>query len=189
MKAIIGLGNPGKKYENTRHNVGFMAVDLVARQCGGTFSSGRGAYYLAKIHLKGQPTLLIKPTTYMNLSGEAALHVINYYGIEDLTDVLIVLDDFNIPFGTLRIRPEGSAGGQNGLKSIIRLLKTEKIPRLRIGIGDPRSDAVSHVLSTFSRKESEDLAIMLQWTSDAISSFIENGIESTMNQYNRNYLT
>ena len=113
----------------------------------------------------------------------------NYYSIENLTDILIVLDDFNIPFGTLRLRPEGSAGGQNGLKSIIRLLKTDQIPRLRIGIGDPQSDAVSHVLSTFSRKENDDLAIVLEWSVDAISSFVENGIETTMNQYNRNYLT
>jgi len=185
---IVGLGNPGPEYQMTRHNAGYLALDLFAKQKKLTFKKGRGPYYISTFKLEKNSVVLVKPTTFMNLSGVAVREVIQYYKVEDLSKILIVLDDINLPFGTIRIRPSGSDGGQKGLRSVINLLGTQNIPRLRIGIGNNFSDAVKYVLSPFSKSEKEDLDIVLQWTVEAIESFIINGIDFTMSRFNKHVL-
>lgn len=190
MYIIIGLGNPGEEYAQTRHNVGFMVVDKLHEKYGRRFKKGRGPYFQEKVLLRNKPVLFVKPATYMNLSGNAVRHIVDYYKITDLGKLLIVLDDFNIPFGSLRLKPDGSAGGQNGLNSIFQALHTRQIPRLRIGIGNsrvqPGRDTKNFVLSTFNKSEQKKLPEVIDWAANAAESFIENGIDATMNQYNRN---
>jgi len=187
---IVGLGNPGEEYVQTRHNVGFMVLDKLREKYGSRFKKGHGPYFQEKALLINKPVLLVKPATYMNLSGNAVRHIVDYYKITDFAKILIILDDFNIPFGSLRLKPNGSAGGQNGLNSIFQALHTRQIPRLRIGIGNsqvrPGSDAKSFVLSRFNKREQKELPEVIEWAANAAESFIEEGIEATMNQYNRN---
>lgn len=188
MHALIGLGNPGKNYENTRHNVGFMVLDKLANQYQGSFKKGKGPYVQTKIHIQGKPTLLIKPTTFMNLSGQAVRHVYDYYDFDSYSHLLIVIDEFNLPFGTLRLKPSGSAGGQKGLKSILQSLHTNEVPRMRIGIGNEFANASSYVLSPFSKKEQKELPLIIDTAADAAEHFVSRGIEDTMNSFNRNLL-
>ncbi|MGH1363554.1 MAG: aminoacyl-tRNA hydrolase [Calditrichia bacterium] len=188
MYALIGLGNPGKNYEHTRHNVGFMVLDELANRHHGTFKKGKGSYVQTKVTLQGVPTLLIKPTTYMNLSGQAVRQVYDYYNLESCSRLLIVIDEFNLPFGTLRLKSSGSAGGQKGLKSILQTLHTNEVPRMRIGIGNEFANASSYVLSPFSKKEQKDLPLIIQTAADAAEYFVSKGIEDTMNTFNRNLL-
>lgn len=190
MYIIVGLGNPGEEYVQTRHNVGFMVLDNLHEKYGSRFKKGRGPYFQEKVLLRKKPVLFVKPATYMNLSGNAVRHIVDYYKITDFAKILIILDDFNIPFGNLRLKPNGSAGGQNGLDSILQALHTRQIPRLRIGIGNsraqPGSDAKSFVLSKFNKREQKELPEVIEWATNAAVSFVENGIDTTMNQYNRN---
>lgn len=188
MFVIVGLGNPGDQYALTRHNIGFMAVEKVNERLQGTFKKGKGAYVYSKVRIGSHPVLLVKPTTYMNLSGQAVHQVVDYFKIQDLSKLLIVLDDFHLPFGTLRLKPSGSAGGQKGLQSILQALKTTHIARLRIGIGNGFTDASAYVLSPFNRNEQKELPHILEWAADAIESFVAHGIEASMSQFNRNVL-
>ncbi|NIW80042.1 MAG: aminoacyl-tRNA hydrolase [Calditrichae bacterium] len=185
MFVIIGLGNPGERYAKSRHNIGFMVVDRINERFSGNFKKGKGKFFLSKINIKGLPVLLIKPLTYMNLSGEAVQQVMSFYKTEDFSKILIVLDDFNLPFGTLRLRPGGSDGGQKGLASILQTLKTEQIPRLRIGIGGQIQDATNYVLASFNRQEQKQLPQIIDWAADAAESFVTTDIAATMNFYNR----
>lgn len=186
---IVGLGNPGAKYEKTRHNVGFMAIDALARtwQIGlsenkkfqGAF--GEGSSPTGKIRI-------LKPLTYMNNSGQAIRAVVDWYKLSP-ESVLVVYDDMDLPIGRLRIRLSGSAGGQNGMKSAIAHLGTQNFPRLRIGIGSPKSEsgdrgAVSHVLGTFSGTEAKLVGEVLQLTVDAIELSLKQGVEKAMSLYN-----
>ncbi len=167
-----------------------MVLDKLREKYGSRFKKGHGPYFQEKALLINKPVLLVKPATYMNLSGNAVRHIVDYYKITDFAKILIILDDFNIPFGSLRLKPNGSAGGQNGLNSIFQALHTRQIPRLRIGIGNsqvrPGSDAKSFVLSRFNKREQKELPEVIEWAANAAESFIEEGIEATMNQYNRN---
>lgn len=184
--AIVGLGNPGKEYQQTRHNVGFMVVDKLNGRFAGVFKKNKTLCFSSKISIAGFPVLLVKPMTYMNLSGQAVQHIVDYFDLKDLSKLLIVLDDFNLPFGTIRIKPSGSAGGQKGLTSILQSLQTRDIARLRIGIGGRFKDATSHVLSPFNRSEQKKLPELIEWAADGVESFIVDGIDSAMNRYNRN---
>lgn len=186
MYVVVGLGNPGKQYEKTRHNVGFMVVDELANRHQAKFKKGAASYYNTKIFIGRKPVHLLKPTTFMNLSGDAVRHFIDYHKLEDFSKILVVLDDINLSFGTVRLRAEGSAGGQKGLKSIIDKLNTTKIPRLRVGIGSNFYDATSHVLSPFSKTEKKELPQIINWAADAAESFVKYRIERTMNRFNRN---
>ena len=188
MFVIAGLGNPGEQYKQTRHNVGFMVVDRLNEQFNGSFKKGKGSYFLSKVTVESYPALLVKPITYMNLSGQAIRQVIDFYKIEDLSKLLIIVDDFHLQFGTIRLRPSGSAAGQKGLISILQNLKTDQIARLRIGIGDQFRDAVSFVLNPFSKSEQKQLPDVIDWAASAAESFITRGIEKTMNTHNRNIL-
>ncbi len=185
---IIGLGNPGKEYQETRHNVGFMVLDELARRNQAAFRSAKYAAVQTKIHIDNKPVLLIKPTTYMNLSGTAVQALASFYKLDDYSTMLIVVDDFHLPFGTIRLRPDGSAAGQKGLKSIIENLKTQQIPRLRIGIGNSFHSAVNHVLSPFSSSEKKDLPFVISFAADAAESFVVSGLGPTMNQFNKHIL-
>lgn len=183
---IVGLGNPGSKYEQTRHNVGFMAIDRLSKvwQIGlsenkkfqGHFGEGMSPY--GKIRL-------LKPTTYMNNSGQAIRAVIDWYKIPPEA-VMIIYDDMDLPVGRLRIRLTGSAGGQNGMKSAIAHLGTQTFPRLRIGIGSAKTDggAVSHVLGTFAPADKPIIDEILDWTVSAIEVSLKQGVEKAMNLYN-----
>jgi PTH1 family peptidyl-tRNA hydrolase len=185
---VVGLGNPGKEYQNTRHNVGFMVIDKLNERYQGAFKKSKSQYFSSKISVANQPVLLIKPITFMNLSGRAVQHMVDYFKIEDLSQLLVVLDDFNLPFGAVRLKPSGSAGGQKGLASILQTLKTTEIARLRIGIGNTFRDATSHVLSPFSQQEQKFLSEVIDWAADSVESFLTRGIEITMSYYNRNIL-
>ncbi|MGQ9856012.1 MAG: aminoacyl-tRNA hydrolase [Fervidobacterium sp.] len=170
---IIGLGNPGEKYENTRHNVGFMVLDKLSK------SWKRGPNYLySDINIFGEKVRLVKPTTYMNLSGE----VFKYLPHDD---IIVVYDDLDLPLGRIRIRKNGSAGGHNGIKSIISYIGQD-FPRIRIGIGPKPQDidAADYVLSNFSPEEFEKLEKVIEMTINAIESVISEGIDKAMNKYN-----
>jgi PTH1 family peptidyl-tRNA hydrolase len=186
LLAIFGLGNPGKKYQETRHNIGFIVVDYIALNAGIPFKYGKGDYYFAETTISGEKVILAKPATYMNLSGVAVRQLYSYFKLS-VEDLLIVYDDFQLPLGTVRFRKSGSDGGHKGIKSIIETSGTLAINRLRIGIGDPLYGAVDHVLSPFSRAEQKILAELLPIISDGILCWITQGVEKAMALYNRAY--
>ncbi len=186
MHVVFGLGNPGKRYLNTRHNIGFILLDYIQSIHKVPFRPGKGDYYFMQFQLGDETVLGVKPTTYMNLSGIAVRQVVEQFGIE-LKNILVVLDDFQLPFGTLRFRKKGSAGGHNGLKSIIAELGTENFARLRIGIGNHFEDPVEFVLSDFTQQEIEGLKQLLPVTYKGIVAWVNEGIEQAMNQFNRQF--
>jgi peptidyl-tRNA hydrolase, PTH1 family len=182
MKAIVGLGNPGPEYAATRHNVGFEVVDELARRWQVKLKKWRkvGTLALAKDH----DALLMEPTTFMNLSGEAVLSVGSFYKV-DPSDWLIVVDDVNLPLGRVRMRKMGSAGGHNGLKSVIQHIGPD-FARLRIGVGrgDPKWDLADHVLSRFDQEERRSVEEAIGRAADAVEMFVAEGIEPAMNRFN-----
>ena len=187
MKLIVGLGNPGREYRDTRHNVGFLVIDELARRHQLTLAMAPAQVPDAFVAKKfgAAPMLVAKPLTFMNRSGDAVAALARYY---DLTagDVLVVVDEAAIPFGRLRARPRGSAGGHNGLKSIIERLGTTEFARLRLGVGrgDPRRDLADHVLSTFEPEERQGLEELITRAADAAEMFAVAGIDKVMNAYN-----
>ncbi len=185
MKLIVGLGNPGSLYAATRHNVGFNIVDKLARRFGLCFKSGKGPYVYGDIYYKQKKIVLLKPMTYMNLSGEAVSHALNYRKI-DSRDLLVVVDDLNLPVGKLRGRAKGSSGGHKGLNSIIAGLNTDYFSRLRIGIQHPEQDRnwADYVLEPFARAEREVIDETLEIAADACLYWVENGIENMMSKFN-----
>lgn len=195
MKAIVGLGNPGTKYRGTRHNVGFAVVEEVAGRAGVDFLSAPARALVARWRgPEGIVTLLAKPLTFMNESGPAVAELVRYYRIEP-SDLLIVVDEAQLPLGKLRARARGSAGGHNGLKSVIAHLG-EEFSRLRVGIGrgpdgsgaatgrTPRRDLADHVLSRFDGAEEPEVDRMVQRAADAAETFITSGIAAVMNGFN-----
>jgi peptidyl-tRNA hydrolase, PTH1 family len=188
MKLIVGLGNPGPRYRRTPHNVGFDVIDEVARRHEASFEAAPANAMMARVRARdgdGGGALLVKPLTFMNVSGEAVGALQRYYRIE-LEDVLIVVDDAALPAGRLRIRRSGSAGGHNGLKSIIACLGTEQFARLRVGVGrgDGRRDLADHVLSRVAVEAQEVLAEATGLAADATELFIQAPIEELMKRYN-----
>lgn len=182
MKLIIGLGNPGRKYEGTRHNVGFDVVDRLAQQLDTSVSKKECQALTGTAMYHGEKILLAKPQTYMNKSGDAVWALISYY--EDrVEDFLIIHDDMDLPVGALRLKQKGRSGGHNGLKSIIQHLNSEEFDRLKIGIGR-QENVVSHVLSAFSREDRKCLEGVLDHAADACLYWLDNGITATMNRYN-----
>ena len=183
MKLIIGLGNPGDEYRDTRHNVGFVVVDEIARRHALVWRQ-RGHTAFAK-RFGAAPFMLAKPLTFMNLSGFAVADFAGYHQV-DVSDMLIVVDDVDLPLGRLRTRPSGSAGTHNGLKSIVQQLGTTDVPRLRIGIGrgDRRRDLADYVLAKFETSERAELDEVITRAADAAEMFVVEGIEKVMNRYN-----
>jgi len=186
VKLIVGLGNPGREYRETRHNVGFMVVDEIARRYALSWAQAPSQVpdaFIAKRY-GTEPVLLAKPLTYMNLSGEAVAALMRYFDVPP-ADVLIVVDEADLPFGRLRARARGSAGGHNGLKSIIERIGTTEFSRLRLGVGrgDERKLA-DHVLSIFERSERAELELFITRAADAAEMFAAEGILKVMNTYN-----
>ncbi len=188
MYLIVGLGNPGPQYADTRHNVGFMVIDELSRMLGLSFRLREGLFFEASTRWRQKTIVFVKPITYMNHSGEAVKRAVNRYQLGDYARMLIVLDDLQLPFGVLRLRPGGSDGGQKGLRSIINALGTQQIPRLRIGIGDHYTDASQYVLSPFNSQEREQLPFLLEQAAEAVKVFIAHGIAAAMNRFNKNVL-
>jgi PTH1 family peptidyl-tRNA hydrolase len=184
VKAIVGLGNPGPQYKGTRHNVGFEVVDLLARRASVGFESAPAEALIAKWRRAGEAILLVKPLTFMNLSGQAVGELARYFKIE-VADLIVVVDEVHLPLGRLRARTRGSAGGHNGLKSIIAHLGDE-FARLRVGVGrggDQRNLA-DHVLSRFEKDEVAEVGRMTARAADAAEMFIASGIGAVMNAFN-----
>jgi len=185
MKLVFGLGNPGRRYEGTRHNIGAMVVtELARRHASGPVKSKFHAE-VVEASLAGQAALLLIPTTYMNLSGSSAQEVQAFYKVP-LEDVLVVCDDLNLPLGKLRIRPKGSSGGQKGLEDIIRRLASEEFARLRIGIGQPPDgwDWADFVLSKFAKNELSEIELAVGAAADAVAAWARDGLSVSMNRYN-----
>ena len=187
MKLIVGLGNPGKEYRETRHNVGFKVADEIAKRHGLTLAMAPSQVPDAFIAKKfgADPLLIAKPLTFMNNSGDAVAALARYYDIAT-GDLLVVVDEVALPFGRLRARARGSAGGHNGLKSVIARLGTTEFPRLRLGVGrgDARRDLADHVLSKFEADEQSALEEFITRAADAAEMFAADGIEKVMNTYN-----
>jgi PTH1 family peptidyl-tRNA hydrolase len=186
MKLVVGLGNPGPKYDGTRHNVGFAAVDLLAKRHGVQWEAApRGAEALVG-RWRSEDVVLAKPLTFMNLSGSALVGLLQFYKIEQ-ADLLVVVDEVQLETGRIRIRPEGSAGGHNGLKSIVASLGTPTFPRLRIGVGrgDSRRDLADHVLARFEPDERAVIDEAIARAADASEVFVAEGVVAAMNRYNK----
>jgi PTH1 family peptidyl-tRNA hydrolase len=186
VKLIVGLGNPGRSYHGTRHNVGFAVADELARRQEVAFEHGRANALAARVGTGAATLLFVKPLTMMNLSGEAVGGLAHFYKI-DPSDIIAVADDVNLPLGRLRLRGSGSAGGHNGFRSIIACLGSDMFPRLRVGVGrgDPRRDLADHVLARFDPDEAEEVERAIARAADAVETFLAEGIEAAMNRFNR----
>jgi PTH1 family peptidyl-tRNA hydrolase len=182
---IIGLGNPGREYTNTRHNFGFMLIDRIAVRLNARGMKVQSKAIVLDARHDERKIILAKPQTFMNLSGQSVQGLIHFYKIP-LANVMILSDDLDIPFGTIRIRASGGPGGQRGLGSIIEKLGTKEIPRMRLGIGRPpgRMEAADYVLQNFSKDESQTLSEVLDHGADAALEFVTNGLNASMNKFN-----
>lgn len=186
MKIIVGLGNPGKQYATTRHNLGFMVVDDLARRFADSSSEIRKRFHaeLQTITVDGEKIVLIKPQTYMNLSGSAVREAAHWYKVPP-DQMLVVADDIDLPFGAIRMRASGSSGGHNGFKSVFAELGTQDVPRMRLGVGRGPGEASRQVLSRFSDSEQKALPELIRAAADCALSWRRDGILSTMNRCNR----
>ena len=181
MKLIVGLGNPGKEYKNTRHNVGFMVLDYILGDVNWK-TKFNGMYY--EDNVKGEKVIYVKPTTYMNLSGNCVREFVNFYKI-DKKDILVIHDDLDLPFLKFRLKYKSSSGGHNGIKSMISCLGTDEIPRLKIGIDNSKNiDTKDYVLGNISKKDMEEFNKFCKTYSDIVSLFISKDIETCMMAYN-----
>ncbi len=193
MKLIIGLGNPGAEYKWTRHNVGFEAIDKFAYDFNINLNKNKFKSIYGEGIIHNEKVLLIKPLTYMNLSGECVRDFFNFYKDLSLNDIIVLCDDINLPLGAIRIRKKGSDGGQNGLKNIIYQLGTEDFPRIRIGIGKKPEgyNLANYVLGKFSKNEDENIINGITLATEALQVFIkdkEKGLENAMNIFNKKNL-
>ncbi|ATW26986.1 aminoacyl-tRNA hydrolase [Candidatus Formimonas warabiya] len=184
MRLIAGLGNPGPRYETTRHNVGFMVVDLLAEKLSLDFKKQAHFSSVAEGRLMHEKLVLMKPLTYMNLSGKAVADAYNFYKI-DLSELIIIYDDLDLEVGRLRVKPGGSAGGHKGMDSIIRQLASQNVPRVKIGIGRPSVEDVSdYVTMPFPDADWNLVKPVIEDAADAVELWIKEGITSAMNKYN-----
>ena len=185
MKLVVGLGNPGKQYEATKHNIGFMVIDAIADSASHTPWREEQKAEVCSINVAGEKVLLVKPQTFMNASGESVGPLMRYYKI-DPSDVYCIYDDMDLPVGKLRIRPNGSSGGHTGIKSLISHIGTENFPRFRVGIGRPLPQwtVIDHVLAPFSEENQEKVQKGIKDTVKAVLGTLEVGIDKGMNQFN-----
>ena len=183
MFLIVGLGNPGKEYDGTRHNIGFAAIDYIADKYNIELNRVKFKGVFGEGFIDNKKVILLKPTTYMNLSGESIREVINFYKISN-EEIIVLYDDISLEVGRLRIREKGSHGGHNGIKSIIANLGTDVFPRVKIGVGATKGNLVSHVLGKFDNEEVEILKETIKASSEATSIIIKSDIKSAMNKLN-----
>lgn len=185
MKVIVGLGNPGDRYRNTRHNVGFHCVDLLARRWGIDVKERRAKAVLGRGRFQERDVVLAKPRTFMNRSGEAINYLVARFGVKP-ADIIIIYDEMDLPVGKIRIRPGGSPAGHNGIRSIIGEIHTQNFPRVRVGIGQPdmKGGQVSHVLNRFADEEASEIAGAIQRVADALECLLEENITVAMNRFN-----
>ena len=186
---IIGLGNPGRDYELTRHNIGFLVIDRLAKRWGIEVNKYKFKALLGECRILHGKVVLVKPQTFMNLSGNAVRSFFQFYKPQ-LSKVLVIFDDLDLPFGAIRIRNSGGSSGQRGMESIIEQLGSEDFPRIRVGIGRPpgKMNSVDFILNKFNASENNELDLILDKCVDAVECFIENGIETTMNRFNGSVL-
>ena len=183
MFLIVGLGNPGREYNNTRHNIGFDAIDVIADKYNIEVSRIKFKGVYGEGFVNGEKVILLKPTTYKNLSGESVREVMDFYKLSE-EDILIIYDDVSLDVGRIRIREKGSAGGHNGIKSIIANIGTDVFSRIKVGVGKPQGDLVKHVLGTFSKEDREDLNKVLEAVAMASETIIKGDAKEAMNKYN-----
>lgn len=186
MKIIVGLGNPGKKYEKTLHNAGFLVIDELVKKYNVELNKEMFNGFYTKTRIQGEDVILVKPQTFMNLSGECVGQLCRYFKVE-LDDVFVVYDDMEIRFGQLRIRKNGSSGGHNGIKSLIQHFGSQDFPRLKVGVGRPNENksVISHVLAQFSPLQEKYLPQLLEAAVGAVEMFIAGDLRAAMNEYNK----
>ncbi len=184
MKLLVGLGNPGTKYKNTRHNMGFMSVDLLAESLGIDIDKNDFKGLYARFKYKQEDVILFKPQTFMNLSGEALVQIKQFFKVED-EDIVVVYDDLDLEPGIIRLRLSGSSGGQKGMQNIIELLGTQDIKRIRVGIGKPTYDTVDYVLGRATGEEKEKLEQAIVTASKALKDILDNGFLHAMAEFNK----
>ena len=187
MYIIAGLGNPGREYENTRHNTGFMVLDEAARKYNISVTEKKHKALIGKGFIGGQKVVLVKPQTFMNLSGESIREVIDYYKIDEKAELIVVSDDISLEAGAIRIRKRGSAGGHNGLKNIILHLGHDEFQRIRIGVGEkPQEyDLIDYVLGHFNEEDGKLMAESVREAAEAIEVMITDGPDAAMNRFNK----
>ena len=187
MKLIVGLGNPGREYADNRHNIGFMCLDGVAKKNGIKLNERQGKAKTGSGHIGGEEVTLVKPQTFMNLSGDAVAALVRKLKVEP-QDILVIHDDLDLPLGRIRIREKGGAGGHNGLKSIIARLGTQEFARVRVGIGRPqegdRTDVIDYVLEDFARSEQPVIEETCQKVAEAVEVAVSDGVGTAMNRFN-----
>lgn len=182
---IVGLGNPGRKYENTRHNIGFMVTSEFLQTLGGKFTQTKRNARIAKVDFEDKKLIVVNPHTFMNNSGEAVSYLMNYFKISP-NNLFVICDDLDLKFGTVRMRPKGGSGGHKGLASIINHISTENFSRLRVGIGKPENtdETENYVLREFTNEEQKELKKIIEKAAEAIECFLKEGIGVCMNKYN-----
>ncbi|MGP1441449.1 MAG: aminoacyl-tRNA hydrolase [Anaerovoracaceae bacterium] len=184
MKVIVGLGNPGKEYENTKHNIGFLTLDRLSERLGISIKQIKHKALTGEGFVKGQKLMLVKPQTYMNLSGQCVREVMQYYKLEP-ENLIVIYDDLDIPIGTLRLRAKGSAGTHNGMKSIIYDIQEDGFPRVRVGIGGERKgNLANYVISGFRKEDINTVETAVEKAADAVECWIDEGINAAMNKFN-----
>ncbi len=187
MYIIVGLGNPTKQYDNTRHNIGFMTIDELADKYNISVTTIQHKARIGKGVIEGHKVILAQPLTYMNLSGESVRELADYYKVDPTSEVIIISDDIELPPGYIRVRPKGSAGGHNGLKNIIQHLGTQEFVRVRVGVGEKpkKMDLAEYVLGHFASNEKDAIADGISQAIDAIKIIMDGEIDKAMNQFNR----
>ena len=185
MFLIVGLGNPERKYEGTRHNVGFEAIDAISKKFGIEVSHKEHKGIVGKGVINGRKVMLVKPQTYMNLSGECVREMCDYYEVDPQTELLVISDDVSLSTGNIRVRKKGSAGGHNGLKNIIAHTGSNVFPRIRVGVGEcENGDMVSHVLGHYDAEDRERVDASMDKVIGALELFLEDNLDGAMNQFN-----
>ena len=187
MYLIVGLGNPGREYEKTRHNVGFVAIDYLASQIGANISKIKFKGIFGEGYIGSEKCILLKPQTYMNLSGESVRDCAEFYKIPP-EHIIVLYDDITLEPGKVRIRPSGSAGGHNGMKNIIYLLNSDEFPRIRFGVGAPAHDLSNHVLGHFSEEDGVCVTNAIKKVEEIISTIIKKDISEAMSKFNNRML-
>ncbi|MDR5588119.1 MULTISPECIES: aminoacyl-tRNA hydrolase [Clostridium] len=183
MFLIVGLGNPGSKYDNTRHNIGFEVIDNISNEYNIDINRQKFKGVYGEGFIANNKVILLKPTTYMNLSGDSVREVANFYKISN-ENIIVIYDDISLDIGRLRIREKGSAGGHNGIKSIIANLSTDVFPRIKVGVGQPNINLVDYVLGKFSKEEKEVLKESIEAATNSVEEIIKQDVNSAMNKFN-----